>query len=100
MMNEDRKSEKHWNTALYDGKNAFVWKHGRGVVELLAPKPGERILDLGCGTGHLTNQIAEAGAEVVGIDISQSMIEEARRLYSRIRFEIADGANLPFDRSL
>jgi len=42
-MNEEQKqNEKTWNTALYDGKNAFVWKYGRGVVELLAPQPGER----------------------------------------------------------
>ena len=100
-MKEDRKTEKTWNTALYDGKNAFVWKYGRGVVELLAPKPGERILDLGCGTGHLTNQIGAAGAEVIGLDKSQPMIEEARRLYPDLRFEIADATDFhlaqPFD---
>jgi trans-aconitate methyltransferase len=93
-MNQDRQqAEKTWNTELYDGKNAFVWKHGRGVVELLAPQPGERILDLGCGTGHLTNQIAVAGADVVGVDKSESMIEEARRLYPNLRFEIADATD-------
>lgn len=98
-MNEDREqTEKTWNTALYDGKNAFVWKHGRGVVELLAPKSGERILDLGCGTGHLTNEISSAGAEVIGLDKSQSMIEEARRLYPGLRFEIADATDFHFDR--
>ncbi len=91
-------SEKQWNTALYDGKNAFVWKHGRGVVELLAPQPGERILDLGCGTGHLTNQIAEAGAEVIGLDKSESMIAEARRLYPKIQFFIADATDFQFDK--
>ncbi|HZM85220.1 MAG TPA: methyltransferase domain-containing protein [Blastocatellia bacterium] len=101
-MSEDSKStEKTWNTELYDGKNAFVWKHGRGVVELLSPQPGERILDLGCGTGHLTNQIATAGAEVVGLDKSPSMIEGARKLYPSLRFEIADamefGFEQPFD---
>jgi trans-aconitate methyltransferase len=99
-MNEDKKqAEKTWNTALYDGKNAFVWKHGRGVVELLAPLPGERILDLGCGTGHLTNQIAAAGAETIGIDKSQSMIAEARRLYPNLRFEIADATDFKLDQS-
>ena len=96
-MNEDRSNDKTWNTALYDGKNAFVWKHGLGVVELLAPQPGERILDLGCGTGHLTNQIAAAGAEVIGLDKSQSMIKEARRLYPDLRFEIADATDFHFD---
>ena len=90
-------SEKSWNAALYDDKNAFVWKHGRGVVELLAPQPGERILDLGCGTGHLTNQIAQAGAEIIGIDISEAMIGEARRLYPNLRFEIANATGFHFD---
>jgi trans-aconitate methyltransferase len=97
-MNVDRKpSEKTWDAALYDEKNAFVWKHGQGVVELLAPKPGERILDLGCGTGHLTNRIAGADAEVIGIDKSPAMIEEARRLYPNLRFEIADATDFHFD---
>ena len=90
-------SEKTWNATLYDGKNAFVWKHGAGVVELLDPQPGERILDLGCGTGHLTNQIATAGATVIGVDKSKSMIEEARRLYPEIRFEFTDATNINFD---
>jgi len=90
-------SEKTWNAALYDDKNAFVWKHGRGVVELLAPQPGERILDLGCGTGHLTNQIARAGAEIIGIDISEAMISEARSLYPNLRFEIANATGFHFD---
>lgn len=97
MKENHQQPEKTWNTELYDGKNAFVWKHGRGVVELLAPQAGERILDLGCGTGHLTNQIASAGAEVIGLDKSQSMIEEARRLYPTLRFEIADATDFHFD---
>jgi SAM-dependent methyltransferase len=82
-----------WNPRLYDDRHAFVWKHGASLVELLAPRPGERILDLGCGTGHLTAQIAEAGAEVVGIDASAAMVDEARRQFAgrpRLRFEIAD----------
>ena len=40
------------------------------LVDLLAPRPGERVLDLGCGTAHLTARIAESGAEVLGIDSS------------------------------
>ena len=66
-------------------------------MELLSPQPGERILDLGCGTGHLTNQIAAAGAEVVGLDKSPSMIEEARKLYPSLRFEIADATEFGFE---
>lgn len=79
-----------WNTQLYDDKHAFVWKYGESLLEQLEPKPGERILDLGCGTGHLAAQIAKAGAEVIGIDQDPAMVEEARRLYPELRFETAD----------
>ena len=96
-MTKSEQTEKTWDAALYDQKNAFVWKHGTGVIELLGPKGGERILDLGCGTGHLTNQIASAGATVVGIDKSTTMIEEARRLYPQITFEVADAVSFSFD---
>ncbi len=85
-----------WNTSLYDDKHSFVWKHGAALLDLLVPKPGERIIDLGCGTGHLTTKIAEAGAEVVGIDSSSEMVAEARSLYPNIRFEIADARDFAF----
>jgi trans-aconitate methyltransferase len=97
MGNGQATSTKTWDAALYDGKHSFVWKYGAGVLELLAPQPGERILDLGCGTGHLTAQIAAMGAEVVGIDKSPGMIEEARKNYPHLRFEMADGADFAFD---
>ena len=70
-----------WNAELYDEKHSFVWKMASGLLELLAAKPGERILDVGCGTGHLTAQIAATGAHVVGIDASSAMIEQAREKY-------------------
>jgi trans-aconitate 2-methyltransferase len=79
-----------WDAGLYDRSHSFVWKHGESLLELLAPKAGERILDLGCGTGHLTAKIAEQGAHVVGIDMAVSMIDEARRSYSHIHFEVGD----------
>lgn len=96
-MENNTASEKQWDATTYDDKNSFVWKHGQGVIELLALKRGERILDLGCGTGHLTNQIARAGAEVVGIDKSKAMIDEARRLYPNLRFEIAEANHFHFE---
>ena len=90
-----------WNAATYDAGYSFVWKHGIGALEMLAPQPGERILDLGCGTGHLTHQIALAGAEVVGIDSAPDMIAAARRAYPDLRFEVAAAADFvsdaPFD---
>ena len=89
-------TERAWDASRYDSAHSFVWERGRGVVELLAPVPGECILDLGCGTGHLTAYIAESGAEVVGIDSSDDMVRVASANYPHIRFEVADARSLPF----
>lgn len=90
-----------WNPELYDNKHSFVWKLGSPVVELLAPQPGERILDLGCGTGQLTARIAESGATIVGMDNSPRMLDEARRLYPELQFQQGDAHDFnlsePFD---
>ena len=93
----DTTNTTRWDTGLYDDKHSFVWKHGASLLELLVPRAGERILDLGCGTGHLTARIAEAGADVVGIDASSPMVEEARRLYPTIRFGVADARDFSFE---
>ena len=90
-------TERKWDASRYDSAHSFVWERGRGVVELLAPARGERILDLGCGTGHLTSLIAESGAEVVGIDSSEDMVRVASENYPNIRFEVADARSLPFN---
>jgi len=73
-----------WDAALYDEKHSFVWKLAAGLLELLDARPSERILDVGCGTGHLTAQIAAAGAAVMGIDRSAEMIERARATLSTL----------------
>ena len=89
--------KSNWNAQLYDDKHSFVWKLAAGVLELLDPKPGERILDLGCGTGHLTGKIAEARAHVVGVDRSPEMIAQAREKYPALRFEVMDARELVLD---
>lgn len=86
-----------WNAAQYDAKHAFVYEKARGLLELLAPKPGERILDLGCGTGVLTAEIAGRGAEVTGVDQSEEMISQARKKFPTLRFELLDARNLPYN---
>jgi len=99
-MSETRPSQQ-WDAGLYEDRHAFVWQHGASLVELLAPKPGERILDLGCGTGHLTARIADAGATVVGLDHSAEMLSQARAAYPQLAFVRADARafqfNEPFD---
>lgn len=86
-----------WDPNRYDVQHGFVHQLGAGVVELLAPQPGERVLDVGCGTGHLTQKIADAGAQVVGVDASAAMIAEARRNFPELRFEVADATAMRFD---
>ncbi|HWO01171.1 MAG TPA: methyltransferase domain-containing protein [Blastocatellia bacterium] len=87
---------KEWNTTLYDGKHSFVWRYGEEVIELLAPQAGERILDLGCGTAHLTSRIAASGASVVGLDQSPAMIETARKNYPELQLVEGDATRLGF----
>ena len=85
-----------WNAALYDQKHSFVWKLAEGLLDLLEAKAGEEILDVGCGTGHLTAKIAATGALVTGIDRSPEMIAQARKDHPAIRFEVADVRELKF----
>ncbi len=87
-----------WDAALYDDRHAFVHRMAGGVVDLLAPQPGERILDLGCGTGPLTRRIADAGADVVGVDASPAMVAKARVAYPDLAFDVADATTMAFPR--
>jgi trans-aconitate methyltransferase len=91
-------AQQGWDAGLYDARHNFVWKYGASLVELLAPRPGERILDLGCGTGHLTTQIAAAGASVVGLDRSTDMLGQARAAYPQLEFVEGDARDFHFDR--
>jgi len=88
-----------WNPSLYDNKHDFVFKYGEDLVDILNPQTGERILDIGCGTGHLTNVIAASGAEVVGIDNSYEMIIKAKQEYPGIDFRVMSATEFHFDES-
>ncbi len=87
--------KQDWNAERYQQDAGFVARLGQGVVDLLAPKAGERILDLGCGDGALTEVIAASGAEVVGTDSAPDMVaaSQARGLDARLM----DGQELVLD---
>ena len=84
-----------WNPELYARAAGFVPALGLPVLELLAPQPGERILDLGCGDGVLTARLASLGCQVVGVDSSPAQIAAARARGLDAR--VVDGQHLPFD---
>lgn len=85
-----------WNANLYDSKHSFVSMYGESLIELLAPQRGEKILDLGCGTGDLAKKLSAFGAEITGVDKSVKMIEQARSKYPTIEFHVQDATELAF----
>jgi trans-aconitate methyltransferase len=84
-----------WASDTYRSNAAYVPALGAAVLELLNPRPGERILDLGCGEGSLTEKIVAAGATVVGADASEEMVAGARARGLDAR--LIDAERLPFE---
>ncbi len=96
--------ESDFDPETYDDRQGFVVEYGRDVLGVLDPQPGERVLDLGCGTGHVTADIHEAvgpDGEVLGIDASDAMIDSARADYPGPTFEHVDATTFeaaePYD---
>ncbi len=85
-----------WNAGLYDTKHSFVSAFGEELIEWLNPLAGERILDLGCGTGDLADKLDKAGVSVMGVDNSTNMVEQAYRKYPHILFDVQDATSLSF----
>jgi SAM-dependent methyltransferase len=77
-LSEAVTSTSKWDAAAYAKVGGFVAELGGAALDLLDPQPGERILDVGCGEGTLTNKIMERGATVLGVDNSPEMIAAAR----------------------
>ncbi|MGP9666178.1 class I SAM-dependent methyltransferase [Halomonas sp. AOP22-C1-8] len=88
-------SGQEWNAGQYAENAHFVPKLGSDVVKLLSPQPGQRILDLGCGDGALTERLMHLGADVLGIDSSEEMVTAARQ--RGVTARVVDAHELPFD---
>lgn len=88
--------DQTWSAEGYEKNARFVSALGGEILKWLAPQPGERIIDLGCGDGKLSQKIAEAGADVVGVDISNELLAIAKadgldvRLMDAEALEFAD----------
>ena len=86
---------QRWNAAAYAANGRFVANLALVVVKLLAPQSGEHILDLGCGDGALTEQLAATGAVVTGVDASPTMVAAARARGLHIDYHNA--TSLPYE---
>ena len=86
--------QQTWDASLYAGNGRFVAVLAESLVEALQPRAGERVLDLGCGDGFLTQRIGESGATVVGVDSSPQMIAAAQE--RGVDARLINGEDLPF----
>lgn len=84
-----------WDAARYQANARFVPELGAPVMALLDPQPRERVLDLGCGDGRLTAELAARGSTVRGVDASPAMVEAARK--RGLEASVMDGAALDFE---
>ncbi|MEH7014275.1 methyltransferase domain-containing protein [Neobacillus niacini] len=100
-MLKTQSAKDNWNANLYDQNHSFVSRYGNNLIELLTLQEGEKILDLGCGTGDLAKKLSDNGGYVVGVDKSQNMITQALMKYPNIIFVVRNvidlGYNAEFD---
>lgn len=94
-MSQARTSTSKWDAGDYARVGGFVAELGGAALDLLDPQPGERILDVGCGEGTLTRQIAARGATVTGIDNSLEMVRAAHA--NGVDALVVDAADIEFD---
>ena len=85
-----------WNAGLYDEKHGFVAEYGESLLQYVPAGPGQRILDLGCGTGALTEKLSQLGGYVLGTDSSPEMIAKARAEHPHLAFQVRDALRLPW----
>jgi len=89
-------STSRWDAADYARVGRFVADLGEAALDLLDPKLGERILDVGCGDGALTRKIVQRGADVVGVDNSPELVAAAQAI--GLDVHLMDAADMAFDR--
>ena len=85
-----------WDARLYDQSHDFVAAYGENLLGLLPDGLGF-VVDVGCGTGALTEALTARAARVVGIDASPDMIVQARMRLPRVEFLVMDACDMPWN---
>jgi trans-aconitate methyltransferase len=95
MTEGDPRARQVWNAEDYEKHARFVSDLAGPVLEWLQPQAGQRILDLGCGDGVLTEELKRRDVDVLGVDVSESLLAAA--LARGVETRRMDGQKLPFD---
>jgi len=85
-----------WDTNLYQNKHDFVAEYGKGLLEFVPENPELKILDLGCGTGTLTEQLTIKSNYVIGVDGSPAMIKKAKEIYPQLKFKVLNALEMDY----
>lgn len=87
-------SSHSWDASGYDASFSFVTSYGAALLDLLDAQPGQRVLDVGCGTGHQAGELAARGAAVTGLDADAAMLDVARETHPDVRFHRVDAQDV------
>jgi trans-aconitate 2-methyltransferase len=97
-VSEMNTGPREWDAEAYDRVSDPQVEWSREVVARLAPQPGETILDAGCGSGRVTEELVDAGARVIAVDASEGMVEMTReKLGDRVDARVGDLAELELE---
>ena len=96
--------ETGWGVVAGEYKDSFIDKEGSyhatvilpNLLRIVDPKPGMKILEVGCGDGYFTTHFAQKGAEVVGSDIAREMIDAAKKREPKLEWHVAPADQLSF----
>lgn len=85
-----------WVAWARASRHESYWLFHRDLFLDLVPPPGRKTLDLSCGEGRLSRDLKALGHDVVGVDVSPTMVAAAQEADPEIETHVADAAALPF----
>jgi trans-aconitate methyltransferase len=94
------KPTQDWDAGLYASKHGYVHSLVADLVDEIDDWTGLRVVDVGCGTGELTDELRRRGAEVVGVDSSLPMIRAAQERFTGLDLQTGDARNLSWEGEL